>query len=231
MWTPYNQIFVWRVLFSYFVQQSKCCLFQTIYFWIFCREYESMSWCYCSNFTCPKWKKMRFYFFWRNEFGFLFAKHAHSNLFFNISIISRSHIGESNNKKYTQLIHTHIHTEAHQSYIDRIKCISASFFSYIVLPNSCWFGLMRCSIHTHMHPCNPYDDNGVCFTLVWYAMKNQLQSEEKNIVHIIDDITSIACDCSRCVFIRVLCIQSRTHTRSLSNYVLLSECWCSCCCW
>lgn len=218
-------------MFSYSVQQSKYCLFQTIYFWIFCREYESMSWCYCSNFTCPKWKKMRFYLF---DEMILVSCLQNTRIRIHSSIFPSYHVVTSEKattKKHTQLIHAHIPTESHQPYIDWIKCISASFFSYIVLPNSCWFGLMRCSIHTHI--CiHVIRMTTTVFASHWFGMLWKTSFKvKKNIVHIIDDITSIACDCSRCVFIRVLCVQSRTHTRSLSDCVLLSECWCSCCCW
>lgn len=57
-------------------------------------------------------------FVWRNDFGILFAKHAHSNLFFNISIISRSQIGESNNKK-TYPTNTYAHTYRSTSAVHR----------------------------------------------------------------------------------------------------------------
>lgn len=221
MWTPYNQIFVWRVLFSYFVQQSKCCLFQTIYFWIFCRENESMSWCYCSNFTCQKWKKMWFYLF---DETILVSCLQNTRIRIYSSIFPSYHVVTSEKattKKHTQLTHTYIHTEAHQPYIDRIKCISASFFSYIVLPNSCWFGLVRCSIHTHIHPCNPYDDNGVCFTLVWYAMKNQLQSEKK-ISYILSTILHPSHVTVVAVCLYVCCVYNHAHTHSLTVWLCIA---------
>lgn len=70
------------------------------------------------QFYLSKVKENVILFVWRNDFGILFAKHAHSNLFFNISIISRSHIGESNNKK-TYPTNTYVHTHRSTSAVHR----------------------------------------------------------------------------------------------------------------
>lgn len=114
-------------------------------------------------------------------------KHAHFDIFYIISMISCSHIRESNNNKIEPLTQPH-------AFIDPINVFQPLFHTQAFLvyfakcdEASCWTKDATNAQCTH--PCN-------CVTTVfrlasvWYAMKNQLRNCEKE-VHFIGDMYCI----------------------------------------